>query len=506
MKKRRKHQAPTLMIQGTASYVGKSTLVAGLCRLLTRRGYRVLPFKAQNIALNSAVTPDGGEIGRSQALQARACGTKPRVEMNPLLLKPSAGGLCHILLLGQPFATIPWSEYPLYQRCLLPLVRASLERLRKEADLVILEGAGSPAEPNLMEQDLPNHLSAEMAEAPVLLVGDIDRGGVFASLYGTLALLPSPYRQRIKGFLINRFRGDPSLLEPALRFLKQKTGRPILGVIPYLPGLHLEEEDTTALEESPYPSSSAKIDIKVLHLPHLSNSTDFRPLQVCPEVRLTYVEAPWQIEHPDLVILPGSRNTLWDLKWLLAQGFGEVLRRYASHGGRILGICGGYQMLGIEVKDPEGVEGPPSSYPGLGFLPLKTVFERRKILSQTTAVSQLPGSEGLKVKGYEIHHGRTEVLGEAKPAFWVTHRLGLTASEPEGVQKKEGRIFGTYLHGLFDSQPFCYRFLKQIAQEKGCLLSSPPPESEVEGQLERLADALEETIEIDRILCIAGLK
>ncbi len=494
------------MIQGTASYVGKSTLVAGLCRLLTRRGYRVLPFKAQNIALNSAVTPEGGEIGRSQALQARACGTEPRVEMNPLLLKPSAGGLCHILLLGQPFATIPWSEYPLYQRSLLPLVQASLERLRKEADLVLLEGAGSPAEPNLMERDLPNHLSAEMAEAPVLLVGDIDRGGVFASLYGTLALLPPSYRRRIKGFLINRFRGDLSLLEPALRFLEQKTNRPILGVVPYLPGLHLEEEDTTVLEESCNPSSSAQIDIKVLCFPHLSNSTDFRPLQAHPEVSLTYVETPWQIGHPDLIILPGSRNTLWDLKWLLAQGFGEALHRYYSQGGRIIGICGGYQMLGVEVEDPGGVEGTPSSHPGLGFLPLKTVFAPTKALSQTTAISQLPGLEGLEVRGYEIHHGRTEVLGEARPAFWVTHRLGLSTSEPEGAQEKEGRVFGTYLHGLFDSQPFCYRFLKKIAQEKGCMLSSPPPENEIESQLERLADTLEETVEVDRILRLAGLK
>jgi adenosylcobyric acid synthase len=372
-------RARTLMIQGTASDVGKSILVTALCRIFAQEGLRVAPFKAQNMALNAAVTSDGGEIGRSQATQARAARIEPTVDMNPILLKPEAGMRSQVIVRGKVWRTLPWREYYDQRGALLDTIAGSLETLRAAHDLVIIEGAGSPAEINLKRGDIVNMRVAALADAPVLLAGDIDRGGVFAALLGTLELLEPDERARVRGLLINKFRGDVSLLQPGLDFIAQRTGVPVVGVIPHLPRLGLAEEDSVALDRRPGAADSpVLLDIAVIHLPQISNFDDFDPLAAEEGVRVRFVRERAELGTPDLLILPGTKSTIADLRELRARGLGTAIVALARAGVPTIGICGGYQMLGEAIEDPHRVESDEAALAGLALLPLRTVFAREK--------------------------------------------------------------------------------------------------------------------------------
>ena len=479
-----RRRCPALMLQGTGSHAGKTVLVAGLCRLLARRGFRVAPFKSQNMALNAYVTVDGGEMGWAQAMQAEAAGLTPRVEMNPILLKPHSAARSQIVLLGKVLADTDARGYYRLGPRLWPHVRASYAALARDADVMVIEGAGSPAEPNLMRRDLANMRVARLAGADVLIVGDIDRGGVFASLVGTMALLPPRDRQLVRGFLINKFRGDPALLEPAVRDLRRRTRRPILGVIPFLSGLRLPEEDSVALDERAI--TAGALGVAVIKLPHIANFTDFAPLESEPGVRLVYAEEPPDLAGAALVILPGSKDTIADLRFIKAQGFGAALTEHVQAGGVLLGICGGYQMLGQRVDDPDGVESGGSEA-GLALLPVTTTMEPAKTTRRVTA-RWLP--DGPSFEAYEIHMGRTEANGPGRPLLAVDGR-------PEGLASPDGRVWGTYLHGLFDSGHARRRILDWARGATVTAHAFNPPDSATERQraYDRLADALEAALE-----------
>lgn len=444
-------RARALMLQGTGSHVGKTLLVAALCRIFHDAGWRVAPFKAQNMALNAYVTADGGEIGWAQALQAEAAGVVPRVEMNPILLKPEPGG-AQVVVLGRARATLAPRVYYDRRAELWAEVVAAYRRLARTFDLLVIEGAGSPAEPNLMAHDLANMAVARLARAPVILVGDIDRGGVFASLTGSLGILPPADRRRVRGFLINRFRGDRGLLDPALAWLARRTGRPVLGVVPAIPDLRLPEEDSVALEDRSLRAAAAgggaAVDVLVVRLPHIANFTDFEPLAADPAFRVEYAAGPDALRlrgrAPDLVILPGSKATLADLRWLRATGWAGALRIHVVRGGRMAGICGGFQLLGERVEDPAGAEGGGAEA-GLGWLPVETVLAPRKV---TRRVRARLAPDGPSFEAYEIHLGRTRTRPGVVPRALVEEGSGL---RPDGAVSADGRLWGTYLHGFFDS-------------------------------------------------------
>jgi len=468
------HPHGTLMIQGTTSDAGKSTVVTALCRLQHRAGIAVAPFKPQNMALNSAVTADGGEIGRAQALQAQAAGLEPHTDMNPVLLKPETDTGAQIIVHGRPVARLDARGYHGYKRRAMQAVLESYERLRTRYDSILVEGAGSPAEINLRERDIANMGFAEAVDCPVLLVGDIDRGGVFAQLVGTLELLADSERERIRGFLINRFRGDPALLQPGLDWLEKRTGIPVLGVLPWLEGLHLDAED--ALDPRQRLATDTALRVVVPALPRISNHTDLDPLRHHPQVDLRFV-GPGQTPPPsDLVVLPGSKSVAADLRWLRQQGWAEYLARHLRYGGRLVGICGGFQMLGTAIHDPEGIEGRPGSTPGLGLLAMETTLRGDKCLRRASGTLALEGAE---VKGYEIHMGRSTGPALARPAMELAHG-------PDGALSADGRILGTYLHGLFDHPEACTALLAWAG------LSDPEPfdaEAIREREIDRLADA-----------------
>ncbi len=505
----------TLMIQGTASHVGKSVLVAAFCRLFARRGYRVAPFKAQNMALNSYVTLDGREIGRSQAFQARAAGVEPLAEMNPVLLKPSSETGSQVVLLGEPVKHMGVREYHAYQPIALETVAASLRFLRERFDLVVMEGAGSPAEINLRERDIANMKAAALGDAPVLLAGDIERGGVFASLYGTMALLTPEERARVKGILINKFRGDVTLLDSGLTFLERECKVPVLGVLPYLHRLIVEEEDSLGLDtrpsershgQVPVPASangsgsSALADVVVVRLPHISNFTDFDALAAEPGLRVRYIEDPGQWGDPNFVILPGTKSTAVDLNWLRDQGLAVRIQMFAREGGRVLGICGGYQMLGQVILDPEGVESRQHRIPGLGLLDVKTRFQPRKELSRVQGVGCGGWLTDAALTGYEIHQGVTTRGSGAMPFVRLSRRGGLPDATEDGALDPAGRIAGTYLHGLFDT-PACRIALRGFLG----LPSVIAPMVAAPDVFDRLADWLEQNLAMDQILQIVGL-
>jgi adenosylcobyric acid synthase len=473
----------TLMVQGCTSDAGKSTLVAGLCRLLARRGVRVAPFKPQNMALNSAVTEDGGEIGRAQAAQARACGLRPHSDMNPILLKPNDDTGAQVIIHGRAVANMDAREFHAYKPAALAAVFASWGRLRARHAVVVVEGAGSPAEINLREGDIANMGFAERADCPVILVADIDRGGVFAHLVGTLALLSDSERARVRGFVINRFRGDLALLEPGLRWLEAHTGKPVFGVLPFLHGLCLEAED--AIDPTQHLESPA-LRILVPALPRISNHTDFDPLRLHPGVDLRFVGAGEPIAPCDLVILPGSKNVRADLQWLRAQGWERALRRHLRYGGRVLGICGGFQMLGRTIADPHGIEGPPGESAGLGLLDLETVLERAK---QLRNVSGTLAFSDARVHGYEIHAGVTRGPGLAQPFAQLDHGQ-------DGALSADGQVMGSYLHGLFDAPDACATLLRWAGLAEA---SAPDYDARLEADLERLADAIEHHLNLERL-------
>ena len=457
--------ARVLMVQGTASSAGKSTLVAALCRIFAQEGIRVAPFKAQNMSLNSFVTAEGHEMGRAQVVQAEAAGITPHVDMNPVLLKPEGEARSQVVLMGRPWQTLPAASYYERRQLLWEQVTGALGRLRSRFELVIVEGAGSPAEINLRQSDIVNMAVALHAEAPVLLVGDIDRGGVFASLVGTLILLEEAERRLVKGLVINKFRGDLGLLEPGLRMLEERAKVPVLGVIPYLHDLGIAEEDSVALDRrSEGPPPAGALDIAVVRLPRISNFDDYDALALEPGARRRYVSSTEELGRPAAVILPGTKHTLADLRWLRERALDSAILELARSGTAVVGICGGYQMLGRSITDSEGIESPDrGTHAGLGLLPILTEFAAAKTTHQVKART-LPGpgflsaAAGIEVQGYEIHMGHSVPdRGGAHPVFRFLHRDAM-----DGAVDARGRVWGTYLHGVFDNTAFRRAWLQSL--------------------------------------------
>lgn len=442
----------TLMVQGTTSDAGKTTVVAALCRLLHRQAVNVVPMKPQNMALNSAVTEDGGEIGRAQALQAQAAGLPAHTDMNPILIKPSSDMGAQIVVHGKVRADMDARDYDQYKTVAMSAVLESYARLQQQYDCIIVEGAGSPAEVNLRARDIANMGFAEAVDCPVILVADIDRGGVFAHFIGTLECLSESERNRIIGFVINRFRGDITLLEPGLDWLEQKTGKPVLAVLPYLHGLMLDAEDAIQMKQN----NTGKFRIIVPAIPRIANHTDFDALRAHPDVDLQFIGPDHPIPSADLIILPGSKNTRDDLEFLKQRGWQQVLEKHLRYGGKVIGICGGYQMLGQIVSDPHGVEGKAGDSLALGLLDITTELTKEKRLQQVHGHCLFGHNQSAKVAGYEIHMGVTYASSETLPAFMIDE--GGTPQE-EGTRSPDDQILGTYLHGLFDHPEACQALL-----------------------------------------------
>jgi adenosylcobyric acid synthase len=474
------------MVQGTTSDAGKSTLVAGLCRVLYRRGIRVAPFKPQNMALNSAVTADGGEIGRAQAVQAMACGLEPHTDMNPVLLKPTTDQGAQVILQGKAALQLDAAAYHAYKPLAMRAVMDSWQRLSAQYDCIVVEGAGSPAEINLRANDIANMGFAEAADVPVLLVADIDRGGVFAHIIGTLALLSESERSRLVGFVINRFRGDIALLQPGLDWLEKETGKPVLGVLPYLHGLHIEAEDAVKREGADG-DADGKLRVIAPVLPRISNHTDFDALRLHPQVDFRFIGANEAIPPADLIILPGSKSVGADLAYLRAQGWETALQTHLRYGGKVVGICGGFQMLGEAIHDPLGLEGAPGSAAGLGWLALETTLEPEKRLARVRG--RLAFDE-VTVQGYEIHMGVSRGAALQHPAVQLE-------SGPEGALSQDGRIAGTYLHGLFDHPEACAAWLRWAGLREAD--ADFDYQRLREAGLERLADAVEQHLDWARL-------
>lgn len=473
----------TLMIQGTTSDAGKTTLVAALCRILKNRGVSVVPFKPQNMALNSAVTADGGEIGRAQALQAQAAGLIPHTDMNPILIKPTSDTRAQIIIHGKAVQAMDAAVYHNYKTTAMSAVLESHCRLEQQYDVILVEGAGSPAEINLRDRDIANMGFAEAVDCPVIIVADIDRGGVFAHLVGTLALLSESEQARVIGFVINRFRGDIGLLQSGLDWLEQKTGKPVLGVIPYVQGLQLDAED--ALARHTAINTAAKIRIAVLALPRISNHNDFDALRFNPEVDFCWVGPEHPIPPCDLIIIPGSKNVRDDLQFLRNQGWDTQIAKHLRYGGKLLGVCGGLQMLGEKICDPDAIEGAAGDSRGLGLLALSTTLKPHKQLHQRQG---LLWDKTTPIAGYEIHCGISQGAALDHPALYFIENTQLVA---EGAQSDDGQIIGTYLHGLFDSPVACTKIL----QWAGASLNQAIDINSLrEHELERLAHAVEQSL------------
>ncbi|WP_040262411.1 cobyric acid synthase [Pseudomonas massiliensis] len=482
----------TLMVQGTTSDAGKSTLVTALCRWLRREGLSVAPFKPQNMALNSAVTADGGEIGRAQAVQAQACGLAPHTDMNPVLLKPNSDTGAQVIIHGQAVGNMNAMRYHGYKATAMRAVLESHQRLEAAHQAVVVEGAGSPAEINLREGDIANMGFAEAVDCPVILVADINRGGVFAHLVGTLALLSESEQVRIQGFVINRFRGDLKLLQPGLDWLEAHTGKPVLGVLPYLTDFHLEAED--ALDSRQPSKTGTLLRVVVPVLPRLSNHTDFDPLRLHPQVSLSFVRPGDSLPPADLIILPGSKSVRADLERLRDAGWEGAIRRHLRYGGKLLGICGGLQMLGERIHDPLGLEGPAGDCQGLGWLELETTLAAHK---QLRNVSGQLADGGAFVRGYEIHAGVSTGAALARPALWLDNQ------RPDGAISDDGQVMGTYVHGLFEQPAACAALLRWAGLERAA-------EHDYEGlrerEIDRLADLVEAHLDTARLraLCAGG--
>ncbi len=490
-------KAKSIMIQGTMSNAGKSLLAAGLCRVFRRAGYRVAPFKSQNMALNSFITREGLEMGRAQVMQAQAAGVEPSVRMNPILLKPTNDAGSQVIVNGEVLGVMPAMEYYRRKKELLPEIEKAYRSLEEEFDVIVLEGAGSPAEINLRENDIVNMGMADLAGAPVLLVGDIDRGGVFAALYGTLALLQPWERDLVKALVINKFRGDKKLLEPGLVQIEELTGKPVAGVVPYA-RLDLDDEDSLS-ERFRKKGRAGRVEIAVVRLPRISNFTDCNALEMQEDVSLRYVSAPGELGQPDLVLLPGTKNTMADLRWMRQNGLEAKVLQYAAAGGPVFGICGGYQMMGEWLSDPEGVE-DGGELAGMGLLPVRTVFTPQKTRTRveggfTGKEGFFAGMAGAPVEGYEIHMGRTVASGAP-----------LLRIDAGGGEKDDGaaagNCAGTYVHGVFDRGETAARLVNLLLRAKGLAPSAAPALDRgqyVEQQYDRLADVLEEHLDMGMI-------
>jgi adenosylcobyric acid synthase len=484
------------MIQGTGSHVGKSVLVAALCRIFARRGVKVAPFKSQNMSNNSAVTPDEKELGRAQAVQAAACGLAPRTDFNPILLKPSGERHAQVVVNGEVTGTLEAGDFGQVRRRYAPAAEAAFRRLEQEFDLIILEGAGSPAEVNLRDFDIVNMWMARVAQAPVLLVGDIDRGGVLASLLGTLALLTADERRHVRGMLINKFRGDQALLMPGIREIERRMGLPCLGVIPYWRHIQIPEEDAIEwrrLEDERHASASS-VTIGIVDAPCLSNFTDFDGLAREPDVRLVRIPSSTET-HLDALIFPGTKHTAQALRYVNASGIDRVARRVHDQGGMLLGICGGYQILGRQILDPEGVESSHGPLDGLGLLDVITTFAPRKVIRQVHGVHR---ESGRAVHGYEIHMGQTTTGRSVASLFDIKAGEGATR-RPEGAVSEDGQVWGTYLHGLFDHPEFRRAFLNRLREHRGWPPLDPQPENSLEHHLDKLADLVQSSVELPAV-------
>jgi adenosylcobyric acid synthase len=505
--------AKFLMVQGTSSSAGKSLLVTALCRILKQDGWKVAPFKAQNMSLNSSVTPDGGEIGRAQAVQAEAAGVEPKVEMNPILLKPEAENRSQVVVLGKPLGGFGASGYFSLRERLWPVVTASLERLAHEHEIVVIEGAGSPAEVNLKPHDLVNMRVALHCRAPVLLLADIDRGGMFASLIGTLELLEPEERELVRALVVNKFRGDLTLLQPGLSWLEERTGRPVAGVLPYFDNLGIAEEDSVALERrrALKAKTDFALDIAVIGLPHISNFDDFDPLEEEQGVRLRYVEPGDRLGEPDMIVLPGTKSTIADLARMRERGLAREILARARAGTPVIGICGGYQMLGEEILDPERVESAEPRARGLGLLPVRTRFFATKCTRRVrgrVALGHglLERAEGLFVEGYEIHMGETPASRGTAP-FAIEERAGRPCRASDGCVSSTGLVLGTYIHGLFHNHAFRHALLQALAARRGISFHSACRIASRDERYDRLADLVRRSLRMEliyRILREAG--
>ena len=491
--------AKCIMVQGTCSNAGKSLLCAALCRIFRQDGYAVAPFKAQNMALNSFITADGREMGRAQVVQAEAAGIAPDVRMNPVLLKPTSDVGSQVIVMGEARGNRTAREYWGDKRALIPVVKQAYESLASEYDIVVIEGAGSPAEINLKQDDIVNMGLAKLVDAPVLLVGDIDRGGVFASLYGTVKLLEEDEQARIRGLIINKFRGDVEILRPGLAQLEELTGKPVVGVVPY-GRFDIDDEDSLS-ERLDSAGGVSQIRIAVVRLPRLSNFTDFSALSRVPGVGVSYADKPAQLEGADLIILPGTKSTLGDLKWLRGSGMeAQILKQHAA-GTPVFGVCGGYQIMGQSVSDPEGAEGG-GSLRGMGLLPTDTVFRPEKTTVQSSGALDTLGGvlaplSGMPVTGYEIHMGETTRAADAQPLI----RLSRAGQPPIEDGCQAGNAYGTYLHGVFDAPGVALALAQALAARKGVMLADTAYDTEQykEEQYERLADTVRQSLDMQLI-------
>lgn len=490
-------KAKCIMVQGTMSGAGKSLLCAALCRIFKQDGYKVAPFKSQNMALNSYVTRNGMEMGRAQVMQAEAAGIEPDVRMNPVLLKPSSDIGSQVIVLGEVRGQMTATEYYEYKNSLMPEVMKAYNELAEENDIIVIEGAGSPAEINLRENDIVNMGMAEAAGAPVLLAGDIDRGGVFAQLYGTVKLLTDDEQKRIVGLIVNKFRGDIDILAPGLKMVEEKTGIPVLGVVPYI-RVDIDDEDSLA------PRLSAKsevkpLDIAIIRIPRMSNFTDFAPLEAHEVIGARYVQSAEELHSPDMVIIPGTKSTMDDLLWMRQNGIESAIQKLASSGTPVLGVCGGYQMMGEKLQDPHHIEGDLEEMHGMGLLPTETTFTNLKTRTRFTADVKAKDFEGAKLDGYEIHMGESIVKGDPF--------LTLENGKDDGCAC--GTNFGTYLHGLFDTGELTEKLVKYLCDRKGIEYSEAAPISHsayVEKQYDILADGVRAAMDFDKIYKIMGLR
>ena len=484
-------RAKCIMVQGTMSGAGKSLLCTALCRIFAQDGLRVAPFKSQNMALNSYVTRDGLEMGRAQVAQAQAAGAEPDVRMNPVLLKPSSDVGSQVIVLGEVRGQMPAAEYFRYKKQLIPEILSAYDSLAAEHDVIVIEGAGSPAEINLKSDDIVNMGLAKLVDAPVLLAGDIDRGGVFAQLYGTVALLEQEERDRIKGLVINKFRGDPEILRPGLAMLEEKAGKPVLGVVPYL-RVDIDDEDSLAprLDQA---AAHKPLEVAVVRLPRISNFTDFTPLEEHPQIGVRYVEDAAKLGSPDLVILPGTKSTINDLLWMRQNGLEAAVQKLNAAGTPVFGVCGGYQMLGTVIHDPEGVEsGAGTSVRGMGLLPVETTFTQSKSRTRKQAAVQAAAFAGARLDGYEIHMGQTDVHGEP---FCI-----LDDGRLDGCSRDN--VWGTYLHGLFDSGELTRKLAQMLCARKGLQADTAAPLSHAayqQQQFDLLAEGVRRALDMDAV-------
>lgn len=486
-----------LMVMGTASSVGKSVLCSALLRIMKQDGFRVAPFKAQNMALNSFVTKDGLEMGRAQVTQAQAAGLEPDVRMNPVLLKPTSDRRSQVIVDGKAIGTMTAMEYHHYKPALRERIKATYDALEATVDCVVIEGAGSPAEINLRAGDIVNMSMAEAADAPVILVGDINLGGVFASLLGTIMLLTDEERARVKGVIINKFRGDVKILEPGLRMLEERIHIPVLGVVPWM-DVELEDEDSVT-ERFERMAGQGDLDVAVVKLRHISNFTDFQSLALQPGVKVRYAQTAKELEHADLIVLPGTKNTMEDLIDLRNRGLDAAILRHARQGGMVIGICGGYQMLGKKLHDPDHVESRVPELSGLGLLDMEVTFAKEKHTAQASGIVDASGwlssANGILVDGYEIHAGQNQLGEAARP--WLRIGDGI-----DGIMNERGNVLGSYLHGLFDDGQLFAAIATHIRREKGIDSEAQAPMSLAEfreREFDRIADIVRASVDLDAI-------